>query len=112
MEQLLEILRQSIDQQMLFIHYVDLCANPRHELERLYPYLGMPYYEGHVFNNIEQIMVEDDKVYGIFGDHTIRRKVEPQPSKTLDGFCPDLCSWIRQRHGGYVSGFNGLTCHI
>ena len=105
MERLLEILRQGTDQQMLFIHYVQLCANPRHELERLYAYLGMPYYEGHDFNNIEQITVEDDKVYGIFGDHTIRRKVEPQPSKALDVFGPDLCSWIRQRYGWFYERF-------
>lgn len=67
MERLLEILRQGIDQQMLFIGYNDLCSNPRQELERYYAYLGLPYYEGHDFNNVKQITKEDDEVYGVFG---------------------------------------------
>ena len=78
MERLQEILRQGIDQQMLFIHDEDLCANPCLQLERFYSYLGLPYFTGHDFNLVEQITVEDDEVLGVFGDHQIRRKVEPQ----------------------------------
>ena len=66
---------------MLFIRYEDLCANPRLELERFYSYVGLPYYGKHDFNNVEQITVEDDEVYGVFGDHQIRHKVEPQPAR-------------------------------
>ena len=105
MERLLEILRQGIDQQMLFIRYEDLCSNPRQELERYYAYLGLPYYEGHDFNNVEQITVEDDEVYGVFGDHTIRRQVQPQPSQALEVFGSDLCSWIRQRYSWFYERF-------
>jgi len=61
-ERLQEILRQGIDQQMLFIHDEDLCANPRLQLERFYFYLGLPYFTGHDFNLVEQITVEDDEV--------------------------------------------------
>ena len=78
MERLQEIMRQGIDQQMLFIHDEDLCANPRLQLERFYSYLGLPYFTGHDFNLVEQITVEDDEVLGVFGDHQIRRKVESQ----------------------------------
>lgn len=106
MERLLEILRQGIDQQMLFIRYEDMCSNPRRELERYYAYLGLPYYEGHDFHNVDQITVEDDEVYGVFGDHTIRRNVEPQPSQALDVFGPDLCHWIRQRYGWFYERFS------
>ena len=105
MERLLEILRQGIDQQMLFIGYNDLCSNPRQELERYYAYLGLPYYEGHDFNNVKQITKEDDEVYGVFGDHTIRKHVKPQPSQALDVFGSDLCNWIRQRYGWFYERF-------
>ena len=57
MERLQEILRQGIDQQMLFIHDEDLCANHRLQLERFYSYLGLPYFTGHDFNLVEQITV-------------------------------------------------------
>ena len=109
MERLLEILRQGIDQQMLFIRYEDLCANPRQELERYYAYLGLPYYEDHDFNNVDQITVEDDEVYGVFGDHTIRRQVQPQPSRALEVFGPDLHSWIRQRYEWFYQRFGSVT---
>ena len=85
MERLLEILRQGIDQQMLFIGYNDLCSNPRQELERYYAYLGLPYYEGHDFNNVKQITEEDDEVYGVLGS--------------------DLCNWIRQKYGWFYERF-------
>ena len=60
---------------VLFIKYEDLIQNPIKELKRIYSYLELPYYE-HDFNNVEQITQEDDTVHGVFGDHTIRKKVE------------------------------------
>ena len=105
MERLQEILRQGIDQEMLFIHCEDLCANPRLQLERFYSYLGLPYFVGHDFNHVEQITVEDDEVYGVFGDHQIRRKVEPQPSQAIEIFGTGLCDWIRQRYGWFYERF-------
>ena len=105
MERLQETLRQGIDQKMLFIRYEDLCANPRLELERFYSYLGLPYCPVHDFNHVEQITVEDDEVYGVFGDHQIRHKVEPQASQALEIFGPGLCDWIRQRYGWFYERF-------
>ena len=65
------------------MNVLELCANPRQELERYYAYLGLPSYEGHDVNNVEQITVGVDEIYGVFGDHTIRRQVQPQPSWAL-----------------------------
>ena len=105
LERLLEILRQGIDQHMLFIHYEDLCNNPRHEMERFYNYLQLPYFNGHDFNHVNQITVEDDEVYGIFGDHKIRHKVEPQPSRGQEVLGAPLCDWIRQRYRWFYERF-------
>ena len=105
MKRLLELLRQGIDKQMLFIRYEDLCSNPRQELERYYAYLGLPYYKGHDFNNVEQITVEDDEVSGVFGNHTILRQVEPQPRRALEILGAGLCDWIRQRYGWFYARF-------
>ena len=81
------------------MNVLELCTNPRQELERYYDYLKSPSDKGHDINNVEQITVDDDEVYGVFGDHTIRRQVQPQPSWALEVSGPDLCSWIRQRYG-------------
>ena len=69
----------------------------------------MPYDEGHDVNIVGQITVEDDEVYGVFGDHTIRRQVQPQPSKALEVFGLDLCSWIRQRYEWFYQRFGSVT---
>lgn len=100
-----EMMRQGIDQQMLFIRYEDLCANPRLELERFYSYVGLPYYGNHDFNDVEQITVEDDEVYGVFGDHQIRHKVKPQPSQALEIFGQGSCDRIRHHYEWFYEHF-------
>lgn len=107
MERLLEILRQGIDAQMLFIDYDRLCDNPRQQLERFYSYLGIPYYDGHDYGNVDQLTVEDDTVYGVFGDHRIRSTVEPQASQARQVLGDELCHWIRQRYAWYYERFSG-----
>jgi len=104
-ERLLEIVRQGIDRQMLFIHYEDLCENPSDQLKRFYSFLDIPFYQGHDFERVEQVTMEDDEVYGIFGDHKIRQKVEPQPSRGSEVLGESLCNWIRQRYSWYYEHF-------
>ena len=105
LERLQEILRQGIDQQMLFIRYDDLCLQPRHELERFYAYLELPYYLEHDYDNVAQVTIEDDSVYGIYGDHTIRRQVKPQVSHASEILGQPLCEWIRTRYSWYYECF-------
>ena len=63
----------------------------------------LPYDERHDFNNVEQITVEDDEVYGVFGDHTIRRQVQPQASKK----CLDQISAT-----GFARGMSGFMSDL
>ena len=62
MEWLLEILRQGVDQQMLFIRYEDIAPTPATGRSAFTPTWGLPSYEGHDFNNMEQITDEDSEV--------------------------------------------------
>ena len=105
MERLQEVINMGIDDKMLFIKYEDLCASPRSELERFYSYLDLPYYEGHDYDNVEQITVEDDSVYGVFGDHKIRKQVKPQPSCAQEIFGSELCEYIIDRYTWYYRRF-------
>ena len=54
------------------MNVLELCSNPHQEQDRYYTYLGLPSYEGHNVNNVEQITVGDDELDGVFGEHTIR----------------------------------------
>lgn len=60
---------------LLFVEYDDLVNNPKHELGRIYDFLGI---EGHNhdFNNIINPVIENDTdAWGIPGLHTIREKL-------------------------------------
>lgn len=89
-----EIIRQGNDVHMLFIRYEDLCLYPEREMNKVYDYLEIKPYR-HNFKKIEQITKEDDEVYGIFGDHTIRTNLEMKHSDAKQVLGSDICKWIR-----------------
>jgi sulfotransferase len=103
-ERLSEILRQGIDAKVLFVKYEDLCLHPENEMRRIYDFYGVEYFE-HDFDNIEQITTEDDSVYGIFGDHKIRTKLEPTRSVARDLLGRDVTNWIWDTYKWYFDYF-------
>jgi sulfotransferase len=103
-ERLSEILRQGYDDKILFVRYEDLCMYPETEMQRIYNYLGVEYFK-HDFDNIEQLTQEDDAVYGIFGDHTIRQKLEPLASSAKKVLGRDVTDWIWNTYRWYFDRF-------
>jgi len=75
-ERIHEMIRQGISNNILFVKFEDLTIDPKSQLDRIYDYLEVDRFN-HDFSNIEQITVEDDQVYGIYGDHTIKKEVKP-----------------------------------
>ena len=61
-----------------FVRFEQLTSNPRQTMREVYAFLGEEWFE-HDFDNVEQVTVEDDRVHGFDGLHTIRSKVEPVP---------------------------------
>jgi sulfotransferase len=106
-ERLSEIMRMGIDKNMLFVRFEDLCLYPEITMGKIYEYLELPYY-AHDFDNIEQVTKEDDEVYGVFGDHTIRTKLEPVPSKANQLLGKDVTDWIYNNYRWYFDRFNYL----
>jgi sulfotransferase len=92
-ERLQEIMRYFNDSKVLFVKYEDLCLHPETEMTRIYQYLEIPYFL-HDFDNIEQVTIEDDEVYGAFGDHQIRQKLQLMPSKAKNLLGTDVNNWI------------------
>src|SRR5207237_9528812 len=58
------------------VRFEDLTTRPAETMKKVYAYLGEPPFE-HDFNNVEQTTREDDTQFNIYGDHRIRRRVEP-----------------------------------
>lgn len=92
-ERLSEVFRTGLDKHILFVRFEDLCLYPENVTKTIYEYLGIPHYN-HDFDNIQQVTKEDDEVYGSFGDHTIRTKLEMLPSKANDLLGKDVADWI------------------
>lgn len=99
-ERLQEIFRQGINENILFIKYEDLCLYPDLIMKKIYDYLEIPYFQ-HDFENIEQITKEDDEVYGIFGDHKIKKTLELTLSDAQKVLGADVCDWIYNQYGWY-----------
>jgi sulfotransferase len=92
-ERLSEIFRQGLDKNMLFIKFEDLCLYPESQMIRFYEFLGIEHFS-HDFDNIEQITKEDDEVYGIYGDHKIKQRLELPISEAKKILGYDVCEWI------------------
>lgn len=65
---------------MYFVQYERLTEDPEGMVAGIYEFLGEEYWQ-HDFQNVEQVIVEDDRVHGIAGLHDIRPVVEIQPPK-------------------------------
>ena len=65
---------------MHFVDYDSLTNYPADTLQRLYAFLEHPAHT-HDFENVEQVTVEDDFVYGFKDLHVIRAQVRPQPEQ-------------------------------
>ena len=103
-ERLQQIFLEGINQKMLFVKFEDLCSNPDSELKRIYEYLELPHYQ-HDFDNVEQITVEDDEVYGIYGDHNIRKKIEPVRNNYKEVLGSFTCDYIKNKYGWFFKEF-------
>ncbi len=73
-------------------------------MKKVYEYLELPYFN-HDFDNIEQITKEDDEVYGIFGDHKIRKKLEPVYSRSKELLGKDVNEWIWNNYTWFFDRF-------
>lgn len=103
-ERLSQIFKEGNNKNILFIRYEDLAKNPKVEMKRVYDYLELPEYE-HDFNNIEQITQEDDSVYGIYGDHTIRKELKPLKSDYIEVLGQGACNWIKSNYKWFFDEF-------
>jgi len=105
-ERILETMRLGHDDKILFVKYEDLCLNPENEMKRIYNYLGVDFFE-HDFENIEQITVEDDEIYGLSRDlHTIRKSLRLDQPDYKQVLGQDICNWLYQNYTWYFEKFN------
>lgn len=104
MDRLYQVLLEGMHQNILFIKFEDLTTNPDKELKRVYEYLKLDYFK-HDFKNIKQYTIEDDNIYGVFGDHTIKNKVVPIKDDFLDILGEGGCKLVTDNYGWFYEAF-------
>lgn len=104
MDRLYDSLVRKFDEHILFVPFEDLCQNPEGQLQRIYNYLELPYYQ-HDFDNIDQYTVENDKVYGVFGDHLIRQQLKPVENDFIDILGERGAQTIRDHYDWFYTTF-------
>ena len=107
MNRLKEIIDRGIDKNMLFIRFEDLTENPVDALDKIYEFLEVPRHK-HDFDNVEQITVEDDTVYGAYGDHVIKKTVKPVPMDYDKILTPLVANKVYNTYPWFNEYFNYL----
>jgi sulfotransferase len=89
---------------LFFLEFEDLTSRPYQTMRKVYNYLELPYYQ-HDFDNIEQFTQEDDKVYGVFGDHIIKNKLEVVKEDFFDVLGETGCEIITNNYRWFYDAF-------
>jgi sulfotransferase len=105
LEWLYDAITQGLDKNILFIRFEDFTKNPENEMRRVYNYLELPYYQ-HDFDNVEQLTNENDTIHGIFGDHKIKNKIEPQVDDYNDILGFHNSDKLKQHYSWFFTKFN------
>jgi sulfotransferase len=101
---LLDAVERGVDKKVHFVRFEDLTARPEPTMKKVYEFLGEEQF-AHDFDNVDQATEEDDQQHGFYGDHKVRRKVEPVPLDYRDVLGEGACQWIKQNYGGYFQRF-------
>lgn len=103
-DRLYQTLVAGTHQHILFVKFEEFCIDPESQMKRIYDYLEIPYFK-HDFDNIEQLTHEDDKWYGIFGDHIIRGKLKPVKNDFYEVLGPNACKIIEDNYQWFFNDF-------
>lgn len=104
MDRIYQVLLQGLHKNILFVKFEELTTNPNEQMERIYEYLEIPYYQ-HDFKNIKQVTHEDDKWHGIFGDHIIRQELKPVREDFREVLGPNACRLIENHYAWFFNDF-------
>ena len=91
---------------MLVLKAEDLCKNPEQTMRKVYEYIGEPYFDLN-YDDVKQVTVENDRIsdFGIYGDHTIKGKVEPVKNDFNDILGTALSSNVKANFNWFYSDF-------
>ena len=104
-DRLLELTRVQQDNNVLFIRAEDLCERPTVILNEIYHRMGLKPFK-HDFNNVEQLVYENDVIHDFGKDlHKIRKRVTPLKNDYEEILGTELCNRINNDYRWYQEFF-------
>jgi sulfotransferase len=101
----LDTFQRNINNKIHFVRYEDLLKNPQETLNKIYQYLGEETFE-HNFENIQKTVTEDHSYFGIFGNHSVEKKLgEFKENDWADIYNRDISKQIVQSNEWYFNIF-------
>jgi sulfotransferase len=104
LQRLYDVDAQGILDDIHIVRYEDMIRNPKDVMDGIYNYLGMPIYN-HDFENITKTVVEDSTVFGAYGNHDIRSKIEYTPNDYNNILGIRLADEIYNNNGWFFNKF-------
>lgn len=102
----LDSFQRGVSDKMLFVRYEDLTTNPQGELNRVYDFIDEPRFFSHDFNNLVKEVYEDDSHFGVYGNHSVGKKLKPyKNSDWSDVLSNDVASYILNKCEWYAETF-------
>lgn len=102
--QLKDAIHRGYGEKMLFVRFEDLCQDPERAMRGVYDFLGVEYYPLD-YSRVRQVTHEDDRFHGRYGDHTIKSKVEPIPSRAIEYLGEEVCEGLYESNQWYFDKF-------
>tara|TARA_R110001599_G_scaffold75912_2_gene207917 strand:- start:7968 stop:8786 length:819 start_codon:yes stop_codon:yes gene_type:complete len=103
-ERLHQMINDGTAKNVHFVKFEDLTRDPQIEMNKIYDYLGIESWQ-HNFDDVKQVTKEDDTIYGIYGDHQIRTKVEPIANDFHKVLGTPASNWIKDTYKWFFDEF-------
>jgi len=92
---------------MLVIRAEELAKKPKETMQKVYEFIGEPYFEMD-YSNVQQITVENDRVadYSVYGDHKIKPNIEPLKKDYDEILGTHICSNVKANYKWFYEAFD------
>lgn len=101
-----DLFQRKINDRILFIRYEDLCNNSYDVMNDFYDYIEIDRFN-HDFSNINKEVEENDSYFGIFGNHSVNKKIKKcDPKDWIDIIPKKLEDYIINNYNWYFKKFN------
>lgn len=101
---LLNCIHRGVDKEFHFVRYEDLTTHPKEVMDDIYGFIEEEPFE-HDFQNVEQLIEENDDMHGIYGDHKVKPVVQPVKKDWNEVIGKELSASVKANNSWFYDKF-------